>query len=183
MDPVGTHRISSKNLDAIARLAQRTLDRAQLDPQPEPMGSTPRDRLFRRYLATFGLPSHPRTTTDRDLTDREILETLKWLLTQRPDRIRICSPWPRHRLLEGLAKIQRRMKKSRVELDWIPMKVHYGLDDSASVPQSLVHHTLRWRELVEATSGQLALRRLGIKGATLHWRTRMGDRETNRVAP
>ncbi len=175
MDPLGTHHVSSKNHDAIAKLAQRALDRAQLDAQPEPMGLTPRDRLFRRYLATFGLPSPPRTTTDRDLTDRELLETLKWLATQRPDRIRICSPWPRQRLLEGLAKVQRRLKKARIELDWIPMNVHYGLRDSALIPQRLVHHTLRWRELTEAASGHLALRRLGIRDAATQHMTRPGD--------
>jgi len=175
MDPVGTHRMSPKNLDAIAKLARRTVERAQLIAQPEPASATPRERLFRRYLSTFGLPCHPRTTTDRDLTDREILETLMWLMTQRPDRIRICSPWPRPRLLEGLVKVQRRLKKSRIELDWIPMNVHYGQSESASVHQNLVHHTLRWRELVEASNGQLALRRLGFKNVMAQPMTRAID--------
>jgi len=67
------------------------------------------------------------------------------------------------------------LKKSRIELDWIPMNVHYGLGDSASVPQSLVHHTLRWRELVEASTGELALRRLGIKCTMTRHVTRASD--------
>jgi uncharacterized protein (DUF58 family) len=169
MDPIGTRQVSTRDLDAIARLAQRTLSRAQLLSQPEPSGASPRDRLFRRYLATFGLPSPARTTTDRDLTDKELIETLNWLVAERPDRIRVCSPWPRPRLLDGLAKVQRRLKKSRVELDWIPINIHYGVGDDMRGPQQLVHHTLEWRRLVDAATGKLALRKLGIRDAvSLH---------------
>jgi uncharacterized protein (DUF58 family) len=165
IDPKGTRRVSSRDLDAIALLARRTLERSQLAPQPEPLGISPRDRLLRRYLAVFGLPSPPRTTSDRDLTDREVIATLDWLATQRPDRIRVCSPWPRPRLLEGLAKVQRRLKKSRIALDWIPMNIHYGVGESTLAPQRLIQSTLEWRSLVGAAEGKLGLRRVGIRDA------------------
>ncbi|HMA94858.1 MAG TPA: DUF58 domain-containing protein [Polyangiaceae bacterium] len=165
MDPTGTRGIGARDLDNITRLAQRALGRARLRPRPEPLGPTPRDRLLRRYVAEFGLPIPARTTTDRDLTDKELIATLKWLAEQRPDRIRVCSPWPRQRLLDGMVKIQRRLKKSRISLDWVPMRIYYGVEDPKTMPQQLVHESFKWRASVEDVDGKLALRRLGIASA------------------
>lgn len=176
MDPVGTRGISPKDLESIARLAQRALGRARLPTRPEPLGASPRDRLLRRYVAEFGLPTPCRTTTDRDLTDKELIGTLKWLTEQRPDRIRVCSPWPALRLLDGLVKVQRRLRKSRIALDWIPMRIHYGAEDPKTVPQQLVHECFNWRAVVEDANGKLALRRLGVAAAPL------ANRRSNGIA-
>lgn len=175
MDPAGTRDVTPKDLDIIARLAQRILNRTRLQARPEPLGSSPRDRLFRRYIAEFGLPSPPRTATDRDLTDRELIGNLKWLVGQRPDKIRVCSPWPQPRLLEALIQVQRRLRKARISLDWIPMHIHYGIQDEPSIPQRLVHHTLKWRALTSAAEGKLALRRIGITNALTMRASRRSD--------
>lgn len=175
MDPAGTRRVSSRDIDSIARLAQRALDRVRLATRCEPRGVSTRDRLLRRYIAVFGLPVPARTMADRDNSDRELIETLLWLASQRPDRVRICSPWPRSRLADSLVKVQRRMKKLRVALDWIPMNIHYGVPDTPPTPQQLVHHTLRWRQLADAVAGRHALRKLGIRDATVLRTARTGD--------
>jgi uncharacterized protein (DUF58 family) len=167
MDPAGARQLSATDLDAIAQVAERLLSRTELAAQPEPAGTSARDRVFRRYLATFGLPTPPRTTPDRDHTDQALLETLAWLASTHPDRIRICSPWPRPRLLEGLAKVQGRLRRSRIELDWLPINIHYGMPCSSNVAHQLVYHTLLWRSLVAAKAGSLALRRLGIRSVAV----------------
>lgn len=175
MDPLGTRSVNVKEVDTIARLAQRMLGRARLRSRPEPVGSSPRERLFRRYIAEFGLPSPARTSSDRELTDKELVATLKWLTGQRPDRIRVCSPWPQPRLVDALATVQRRLKKVRVHLDWIPIRVHYGVDGARTLPQRLLYHTLEWRADTAADEGRGALRRIGITDALTLRASRRSD--------
>jgi uncharacterized protein (DUF58 family) len=166
IDPAGTRHLSSRDLDGIARLAHRTLDRVHLPIRPEPLGVSPRDRLLRQYLAVFGIPSAAKSSPDREHTDNQLLETIGWLATQRPDRIRVVSPWPSSKLVDGLAKLQRRLRKQRIAFDWIAMNVHYGVDEFSSVSHQLLHDALKWRELSEARKGRLELRKLGILTAT-----------------
>ncbi|HEY5959344.1 MAG TPA: DUF58 domain-containing protein [Polyangiaceae bacterium] len=166
IDPNGTRLLLTRDWDGIARLAHRTLDRVHLPERPEPFGVSPRDRLLRRYLSVFGLPSPPRTSPDRHNTDGQLIESITWLATQRPDRIRVVSPWPSPKLVEALTKAQRRLKKQRIVLDWIAMNVHYGAANSPVVSQQLLHDSLKWREQTEAGNGRLALRKIGILAAT-----------------
>jgi uncharacterized protein (DUF58 family) len=169
IDPSGTKHLTPVDLDAIARLAQRHLHRAPLSQPPEPFAPTPNERLLRRYLAAYGLPSVGRTTTDRDSTDREVLELLRRLLTTRPDRIVVCSPWPSPRLFEGLLQLQRRLRTARVTLDWSVTDNMAGLPHPVNVAGKVVEQALEWHANVAQEKGALSLRRLGIRNPT-HYR-------------
>lgn len=162
VEPKYTRKLTAVDGDAIARLAQRHLLRAPFVKYPEPFAASPRERLMRHYLAAFGLPSPPRTTTDRDQTDRELIETLKRLLGSRPDRVVIFSPWPTPKLAQGIALLIRRLKKARIVLEWNPTDVTSGIPAPTGTTGPVVDQAVKWYAESAAEKGNLALQRLGV---------------------
>jgi uncharacterized protein (DUF58 family) len=166
MDPIATKRLNVVDLDAISRLAQRYLLRAPLPQAPEPLALGLRERVMRRYLAAFGLPSNPRTTHDRDQTDRELVETLRRLIPTKPDRVVMFSPWPSPRLIEGLSGLSRRIRKARIELEWSTTDPTLGVPTPSNVAGQLVETALKWHAVTARDFGLVALRRLGVRHAS-----------------
>jgi uncharacterized protein (DUF58 family) len=169
MDPVATKRLHTADIDAISRLAQRYLLRAPLPQAPEPLANGVRERILRRYLAAFGLPSIPRTTPDRDLTDRELVETLKRLIQSKPDRVVVFSPWPSARLVETLNVFSRRVRKARIELEWSAIDPTLGLPPADNVAGQLVETAIKWHAVAARDAGLVALRRLGVRHANYNF--------------
>lgn len=163
IDPKATKQFSPLDLDAIARLAHRHLSHAPLAPPPEPQAPTIRERTLRQYLAAFGLPSPARTTTDRDATDRELLATVRTLLTSRPDRIVFYSPYPSARLIEGLVSLKRRLQKARIELGWTPTDTMLGLPAPRGSAGAIIVQAMAWHRQADRDKGELALAKIGIR--------------------
>jgi hypothetical protein len=163
IDPQGIKNLTPENVDAVSRLAQRHLPRAPLAHPPEILAPTPNERLLRRYLAAYGLPSIGRTTTDRDATDRELIETIRRLIATRPDRIVIYSPWPSPRLRDGLWLLRRRLRNARIVLDWSVTNDMAGLPSSVDVKGKAVEQVLEWHADAARDKGARALRKLGIR--------------------
>ena len=163
IDPVATRKLSVLDIDAIGRLAQRYLLRAPLVTPPEPQAPSPREKTLRRYAAAYGLPSAPKTTTDRDATDKELIEVVRGLLVNRPDRIVIHSPFPTPRLQDGLLSLQRRIRKARIELDWCTIDAMSGLPSNDTAAGQVVAHAMQWHLESDRAKGVVALRKLGIR--------------------
>lgn len=168
IEPVLTKRLTPVDVDAIARLAQRHIHRAPFSAAPEPAAASANERQLRRYLAAYGLPSVSRTTTDRDSTDRELLELIRRLIATRPDRIIVCSPWPTPRLFDGIQQLQRRLRKARITLDWSVTNTMAGLPTPIGTSGLVVEQALKWHATTEHEKGAVALSKLGIHGPQLY---------------
>jgi uncharacterized protein (DUF58 family) len=163
IDPNGTKQLTPADLDAVARLAQRHIHRAPLQNPPEPTAPTPNERQLRKYLAALGLPSVSRTTTDRDATDRELLELIRQLIATRPDRIMVCSPWPSPRVFDGIQHLQRRLRMAHITLDWSVTDVMAGIPLPTDTSGQVVEQALRWHASTTQDRGIHTLRKLGIQ--------------------
>lgn len=124
---------------------------------------TARERTLRRYLAAYGLPSPARVQTDREQTDRTLVEILSRILPMRPSRVVISSPWPSAALLENLRTMMKGGSLRRNLVWWLPADVTRGLALVHGAVADTVDLSAAWRRDAAAIRGRDALMHLGIR--------------------
>ncbi len=166
LDPEGTASVRPVELDRIARRAADALSRAPFAPE-EPLAATPRERLFRRYLAAFGMGSPPRQEPEQASTDRSIISVLKRALSERTGAGRPTSVliWSTASDLSGREELQAQLRSAPrrgCQITWVPMRFGPGLARRGDVERA-VADALELRAEVQRAKGERALRRLGVK--------------------
>lgn len=161
---VGETSTAIPSLDGLATSATAALERAPF-PAVTARGTTPRDQVFRTYLARFGIDAPARLEPDRVRSDVVLLEVLKEALSHasKPTRIVICSPAPRaeHRphLMAGLRKARSR----RTTLSWLDVPLGTGLTSPSTPSAAAVRSTLELRSRAESALGRRELGQMGIR--------------------
>lgn len=161
---IGEGAHGSQSLDALATTAGSVLDRAPF-ADVTARGTTPRDQVFRTYLARFGIDTPPRLEPDRLRSDVVLLELLQGILTHgsKPTRVMVCSPVPRKeqrpQLLVGLRKARSR----RTLVSWLDVPLGTGLIAETTENAGAVRSTLELRSRAESALGRRELGQLGIR--------------------
>lgn len=163
LDPAGMTRAGVKDLDRVARRAERVRMRAPFG-KTEPFAPSRRERILRRYLDAFGIRLPARMQTDRPETDFQLASVLKELTRKKPRAsiVYVWSPPPesgqRESVLGALARIGRRF-----EVRWVSTAIEAGVttpDGSAGVA---VADAVAARARAARERGERALRQLGVR--------------------
>ena len=162
LDPGAAGRVLPSELDRIARRAERLIPRGPYAKSDAFAGSR-RERILRRYLASFGLGSPPRLEPDRPRTDTEIARALLKLDERRlrPSLVYLWSPSPDPLTRPNLERLLRHLRR-RPELRWIAQDMSAGIPVSTTPLGKLVREALDQRALVALRRGERALKHLGI---------------------
>lgn len=160
------------SLSMLAQRASAALQQAPF-PQASANATSDRERILRRYLASFGISSPARLQQDRSKTDDVLAETLLKIAQARPraTRIYLSSPSPDANTLATLRQAIARLRRHHIQLTWLPSAYEPALsllDDSSHAKgnaESLrtVSHAVRLRMRVLGRQGDSALQRLGVK--------------------
>jgi uncharacterized protein (DUF58 family) len=151
-------------LGALVENATAAMARAPFQVPP-PLGHSPRDQIFRAYMARFGIDSPPRLEPERPKTDVQLLRALTDSLhhTSRPNRIWVCSPVPRSELRPALMTGLRAYRGRRRRITWLELPLDAGLSDRSDPVTQAVNTTLRLRSRAESQLGKKELLQLGIR--------------------
>jgi hypothetical protein len=155
---------SAQHLTALVEAATRALPRAPFQVQP-PVGHSPRDQVFRAYMAGFGIDSPPRLEPERPRTDAQLLRALADVIhhPSRPNRVWVCSPVPRAEQRPALFAGLRSYRGRRHHITWLELPLDTGLTDDSDPVTQAVNKTLHLRSRAEALLGRKELLQLGIR--------------------
>jgi uncharacterized protein (DUF58 family) len=161
---VGDPTAEGTSLDGLATSASAALVRAPFT-NVEPRGTTPRDQMFRTYLARFGVDMPARLEPDRVRSDTVLLEILQEALTHasKPTRVIVCSPVPRAEQRPHLMAGLRKTRSRRATIAWLDIGLGTGLIPPATANASAVRSTLELRSIAESKLGRRELGQLGIR--------------------
>jgi uncharacterized protein (DUF58 family) len=163
LDPAGVTRVGVKDLDRVARRAERVRMRAPFG-KTEPFAPSRRERILRRYLDAFGIRLPARLQTDRPETDFQLARALKELTHKKPRAsiVYVWSPPPeagnREPILSALSRIGRRF-----EVRWVSMTTEAGIATSADSTGMAVADAVSARARAARERGERALRQLGVR--------------------
>ncbi len=163
LDPAAAHGVRSRDIDRIARRAERARGRGPF-ASGEPFAESRRERILRRYLAAFAIGSPPRMEPERPKADACLAQTLTKLprLKPRPSVVYLFSPAPepsvRPVIHEAIAKFPRR----RTELRWVASDFAAGLPKGGDVVEQAVGDAMAARSRIAELRGHAYLRRHGI---------------------
>ncbi len=163
--PAAAGRVPPADLDAIAALAQESLEQAPF-PEAAIPAATPRESLLRSYLAAFGIPAPPRLEPDRPRTDTVLASALASHHAGRVHSlVYVLSPFPDARRLEVLAPVLRKGRRGRTRVCWLHPSELSGLELSGDVSGQMARTAAQLRADNERRQSELALRRLGVAAA------------------
>lgn len=168
LDPALASRLRTKNLDDLARYADRWLPRAPLDPAP-PRAPSARERTLRRYLLAFGIQSPPQDSEERAHTEARLAQALTSLAQQRP-RPSIVYVWARapHPLASrALLEAIEAFPKRHTELRWCAMSDLAALPSGETPRAEVVRDALGLRLELARESGERELRKRGVHAQPL----------------
>lgn len=164
LDPSGSSQLRSRDVERIARRADRLRAKAPFK-RAEPFALNPRDKSLRRYLMLYGIGSPARLEPDRKLTDLQLIAALKRarLERPRPSLIYIWSeppdPQSRWEMTHALAQQQLR----RLSVRWISMKTAESISSNPSGSADAANDAVRLRAQLAQERGERELRRIGIR--------------------
>ena len=164
LDPALVRGVVPGDLDRLLRRVERALPRAPFPDVGEPFAALRRERVLRRYLASFGVSAPARLEPERSRTDLQLAEALRRLgrARPRPSRIYVWSPAPdpaaRPEIRRALLKHPRR----RVDLLWIPMQHASSVPVGEGATARAVAAAVSLRVQVAEQRGEQALRGLGV---------------------
>jgi hypothetical protein len=87
---------------------------------PAPFSRAPRERTFRRYLASFGIDAPPRAEADRKEADQALFDALHHIAKVKPrsSLVHVVAPAPEDPALPGLAEAARRVMRGGAAIFW-----------------------------------------------------------------
>ena len=169
LDPASARRIRSRDVDRIARRADRLRARAPL-PTSEPFAPSSRERALRRYLDAFGVHSPPRLEPERAKTDAQIASALSRLCSERPRPTIVyvwsspADPVTRPEIKQALLRVPRR----RVELRWVSMTHERSIPHQGTALAPAVGFAVTMRAQAAEARGERALRQIGVRVQHIH---------------
>jgi uncharacterized protein (DUF58 family) len=168
---------STVDLDQLARMAEALRARAPFEARL-PEATTRRDKIFRHYLACFGIEAPPRSEGERPRAEAELARTLTRLHAVRP-RPSIVAIWAPAPTLHGaVARSVRALRLHRTDVRWTVPEVEpsIGFGADATPVAASVDEAVRIRARAEQVRAATTLRALGV-----HLGTRLA--RATRVAP
>jgi uncharacterized protein (DUF58 family) len=119
LDPRGLVDVRRGDLDKLASRAESMRGRAPF-AAAAPVGRSARDRTLRRYLASFGIESPPRTEHDRREAEASLFEALVHVAKAKPraSLVHVVAPPPEEAHLPRLADALRRVMRGGATVTW-----------------------------------------------------------------
>ncbi|MDX2051071.1 MAG: DUF58 domain-containing protein [Polyangiaceae bacterium] len=184
LDPVGTHQLRSRDVERIARRADRLRARAPFK-RADPFSRTPRDKSLRRYLSLFGIGSPARLEPERTLTDIQLLEALRRARTEGPraSLIYVWSEPPDPLTRPNMAQALAKHKSARTAIRWVSMRTAESVTESASVMSDVANDAVKLRAQLAQERGERELRRLGIRVERFFVRQNVGAGDVASTLP
>ena len=163
LDPDLSTGIGPHELDRIAERAKKLLDRAPFSGL-ELYAKSPRERIFRTYLESFGIGSPHRLGPDRAEVDEQLAQALGRLRAARPrpSLIYVWSPLAEPSTRGRLVDIVARIRSRRTELVWVAVPETDGLSRGGDY-DALVARTLSRRAELAQHRAERALRELRVR--------------------
>lgn len=163
LDPAGTARLKASDLDRIARRAERLCARAPMVGS-DAWAAAPRERILRRYLDAYGMGSPPRSETDREATDLQLVRALDRLLSERPraSLAYVWSPLPPPHTRPAIQRALRAHPRRRVAVRWVRIDALAGIPEPETSYAAAVAYAVCERAHVAEAQGAQALRALGV---------------------
>ena len=164
LDPASARRIRSRELDRLARRADRLRMRAPLSSS-EPFAPSSRERALRRYLDAFGVHSPPRLEPERAKTDAQLSAALSRLCTERPRPTIVyvwsspADPVTRPEIKRALLRVPRR----RIDLRWVSMTHERSIPHEGTALAPTVGFAVTLRARAAEARGERALRQIGVR--------------------
>jgi uncharacterized protein (DUF58 family) len=128
LDARGLADVRRGDLDKLAARADAMRSRAPV-AAPPPGGKTARERMLRRYLASYGIESPPKTESDRKEAATSLIDALTQIgkTKPRPSLIHVIAASPEEALLARLSDAVRRLLRRGAVVTWSLPQVEPGL--------------------------------------------------------
>jgi len=171
LDPHGLVDIHKDNLDQLAIRAEQLRPRAPFAPRL-PFARSPRERVLRHYVASFGIEVQPRADGEHERTEKALAGALDRLLADktRPSIVFVWAPPPSPS--SPVARSVRKLRARRIEVRWSvpPLEASVGdptrspaqPGDVAGLVREAAEDAVRIRAEVARLRGEAVLRRLGV---------------------
>jgi uncharacterized protein (DUF58 family) len=119
LDARGLVDVRRGDLDKLAARADATRSRAPFSP-PSPAARSNRERIMRRYLASFGIDSPPKTDTDRREAEAALEATLAHIAKAKPraSLVHVIAPPPDEIGLPKLGNALRQVMRGGATVSW-----------------------------------------------------------------
>ena len=119
LDERGLADVPRSALDKLAQRADAMRSRAPFRVK-SPEGKTERDSMLRRYLASFGIDSPPKTTSERHATGETLVTTLNGLAKgkPRPSIVHILAGSPELQTHPTLSQAIGRLRRQGTLIAW-----------------------------------------------------------------
>lgn len=156
----GTERI---DMDKLAFRAEAAMQRAPFRGMaPDAPGM--REKVLRRYLASFGIESPPRTEPEHRRTEEAMIRFLDRLSQRKPHPsiVHVWSPAPDHpkaELVLAIAKLRRRSAR----VYWIPARAEQAVAMGNGGVASVVTEAVVLRSRAARERGERSLGAIGVK--------------------
>jgi hypothetical protein len=161
LDPKVSFPTTDAQLDELAALAQRTLQRFGFEI-PSVQGTPGRDLALRQYAAALGLVPMSRLEPERNSCDERLVDALERCLDDKPTRVVLCTAEPSQRLLVGLERLRPRLAQHRVKVSLLKIDETTGLPLGPSEMHRIIADSIRWRHDALTLRNRKAMKRLHI---------------------
>jgi uncharacterized protein (DUF58 family) len=164
LDPAGLRDVRRGDLDSLSNRADELRARAPFAPRL-PTAPTPREARLRHYMSAFGMESPPRTTGEREASEKMLGQVLDRLALEkaRPSFVHVWAPPPLR--LDAARKTISGMRARRIGLRWSVPRLDSGIGDDGrrkNVVANVVDEAVRVRARIERIRGERLLLRLGV---------------------
>lgn len=128
LDERGLSDVRRGDLDRLAQRADAMRQKAPFRAKA-PEGRTVRDAMLRRYLASFGIDSPPRPTSDRRQTSETLVATLSAVGSNRPrpSLVHVLASAPEPQSLAALGQAVGRIRRGGTLISWALPSFEPGL--------------------------------------------------------
>ncbi len=156
-------RMGKMDVDRLAFRAEAVLPRAPFKAASFD-APTPRERVLRKYLASFGIESPPRGDPERPRTDEAIARFLDRLPTRkpRPSLVHVWSPPPDH-ARKDLVRAVGKLRRIGAQIRWMPTRQEHSVSLGPDVVSQVVSDAVVLRSKTARQRGERVLARMGIK--------------------
>lgn len=129
LDARGLADVRRGDLDKLAARADQMRARAPF-AAVAPAGRSLRERTLRRYLASFGIDSPPRSESDRALAVQALVDALGQIarLKPRPSLVHVMAPPPEDSAHKNIVEVLRRVVRTGATVTWATPVFEQALD-------------------------------------------------------
>jgi uncharacterized protein (DUF58 family) len=159
----GASQIPPHDVLSLSEVLKRLLSKAPAKA-PTPWATTAVDRLFRRYLLSFGIQPPPRGTSDRHMAERVLSQMLGQVQKERPRPTLIyvyASPPSFESPIEYMRAL-RSVPKRRTRLRFVPLQEGLAAERGIDPKERIAIEALSQRQKVQTARGLVQLRQAGI---------------------